>query len=84
MQIIIYKGMTLTIETTEGTLGTIVIECSKSTDANAFDECTLTNCTITIDGSKVILTPTEGATSVIVDTKNLSGKRLNLIGISIL
>lgn len=80
----VYKGMTLTIGTTEGTLGTVVIECSSSTDANAFNECTLTNCTATVDGTTVTLTPTEGATSVTIDTKSLSGKRLNLIGISIL
>lgn len=80
----VYKGQTLTIGATEGTLGTIVIETSSTVDAEAFNECMLTNCTATIEGTTVTLTPTEGATSVTINTSSLSGKRLNLISISIL
>lgn len=80
----VYRGQTLTIETTEGTLGAVVIEFSSTADVTAFSGCTLTNCTATVDGTTVILTPSEGATNVTIDTSGLSEKRLNLIGISIL
>lgn len=77
----VYKGQTITF-TSENELTVIVIECTANEYANYFLEMTAENCSVTVDGTTVTITPNDGVTSCSLDTSSMSGKHVRINSIT--
>lgn len=76
----VYKGQTLTFAVSEGTLSTITIECMDGYVAG-FSEATATQCSVTVNGSTVTITPDENVTSCSISFANITAKHVRMTSI---